>query len=247
MSEQKISVTQTEGVDWEFEIENGSNKVTAMGTYTDDYEDWMARAPNGGSPHPDFPALRLKKLKGKRTPGLMIEVTLNYEAFSAEFTFPGREAGKIKRYGIDPSTTEEPLLTNHLFKDLSDAEKEALQELMTSSKSDDDFTKASEKVKSEAGLKALGKIRLGIEAYLNPGLVWVERFTTKNLDDLELDKILTTTDSPPGNIPSTEDERNWLYLAGPASPLEDGEHWDIEKRWQLSEKGKWDPDLYPSS
>jgi hypothetical protein len=243
----KTNIVQTEAVDWKLKIEEGSNKVVLNTAYYDDFVNWVNRAPSLGSPNKDLPALRLKSIEPDRLEGDMIKVNLVYEAVSPEATYPGRSPGAIKRYAMEVSTSEEPLLVNHLFKDLPDLQKQALLELMASSKTAEDFEKAVAAVTSSEGVKAIAKIRRGIEAFLNPGLVWVERYTTKRLADLDLSDILTTTNNPPGPCPSSGSLRNWLYMAGPANPLEDGEHWEIERRWMLSEKGKWDPDLYPSS
>lgn len=244
MSIKKVNLKKTEAVEWELEIEAGSNTITATLAYTDEYEGWVARCPNLGSPHPDFPALRLKKIKPIREEGGIVRVRLGFEANDPEAQYPGRNPGKVERYSMDLSSTEEPLLTNEMFKDLPDDEAEALQELLQSARSKDDFTKASGAVSSGQGVKAIEKIRKGREAYLNPGMVWVERFTTKTLSDLDISSILTTTNSPPGPCPSAGSQRNWLYLGGTANPNDDGETWEVEKRWQLSEKGKWDSDLY---
>lgn len=242
--ERKINIKKTESVEWECEFDFNSNKVPASICYVDDFAGWIGRAPKAFSAHPDIPELALVKIKGSRLDGNLIKVTLSYESNNPEATYPGREPQLVKRYALEPTTGEEPLLTNAIFKDISDAEKESIQQLIASSKTRADFATAETAVASEAGKKAISKIRKGTEAYLNPGLVWTERFTTKNLDDLDLGKILTTTNKPPGPCPSSGSERNWLFLSGPASPHDDGRSWDIEKRWQLSEKGKWDTDLY---
>jgi hypothetical protein len=134
-----------------------------------------------------------------------------------------------------------------LFADLTDAEKEAANGLVSSSKTSDDFVTAAAALTSEAALKFLAKVRKGIEAYRSPTLFWVERFTTNTLDDVELPKILKTTAAPPGNAPAAGTERDWLRLPPQVSPQEDGETWDIENRWELSLPGKWDADLYPAA
>lgn len=240
------SIVKTEGVDWEFGISVGSNKVTATGTYEDLYVGWLSRAPLMGSAHAELPALELKELKAKRQEGMKIAVTLSYESDDPEATYPNGESGKVKRYHMEPGAGEEPLLTNHLFKDLTDAEKEAANELASGAKAPADFAKATGVLTSEAGIKFVQKIRKGIEAYRAPTLVWVERFTTKTLDDVELTKILKTTEAPPGGPPSAGATRNWLRLAPAVTPNENGKTWNIENRWELSLPGKWDPDIYPA-
>lgn len=243
----KHNVVKLEDVEWEFELEVGSNKVTAKGGYRDDYENWMARCPIPGSAHPDITALTLKKISAKRQEGWVIDVKLSYECNDPDANYPGREKGKIKRYHMEPSAGEEPLLTNQLFKDLTDAEQQVIIGLMNSGKQAGDFSYATENTSSEQADKAIAKIRKGIEAYRNPGLIWVERFSTNTLADVELPKILKTVAEPPGNAPSAGSERDWLRLAPTVNPHDDGKTWDIENRWELSLPGKWDPDLYPAA
>lgn len=233
-----------EDVEWEFEYETGAQKATGLLTYSDKFEGWLGRAPAPGSKHPDIPALLMRKLNGKRDAGGIVRVRVEYESNSGEI--PGRGSDKVKRYSLRPTAGEEHLLTNYQFKDLSDAEKQALLQLMASDKSAAAFSAALAVCTSEIGIKAVGKVRKGQEAYLSPGLEWVERFTTKNLDDLDLSKHLKTTENPPGPAPSPGSERNYLYIAGPAEPNDDGETWNIEKVWKLSERGKWDEDFYPA-
>ncbi|MES2923682.1 MAG: hypothetical protein V4819_19160 [Verrucomicrobiota bacterium] len=245
-NEVKIDIKKTEAVEWTLKLESGSNKVVGKLSYTDEHEGWFARAPLIDSPHPDVPALLLKTIEPKRVEGGIVEVSLSYESNDPDATYPGREAGKIKRYNLELTSGEEPLLKNHLFKDISSAEQEVLQGLLNSSKAVGDFSYAVENTSSEAAGHAIAKIRKGIDAFLNPGMIWVERFTTKDLGDLEISKILTTTSNPPGGCPSGGATRNWLYLGGTAGQSQDGKSWDIEKRWQLSEKGKWDIHLYPA-
>lgn len=242
----KINIAATQSVDWEFEIEVGATKVPATLSYTDNFEGWLSRAPILNSTHPDIPALLLKKIKGSRQEGEIIKVTLSYECNNPDTRYPSREGGKIKRYHMEPGAGEEPLLTNYLFKDLTDSEKQAALELLASSKKTEDFSNAAAALTSEQGIKLVAKVRKGIEAYRSPTLVWVERFTTKTLSDINLPKILKTTSSPPGDCPAAGNERNWLRLAPAVSPEEDGVYFNIENRWELSLPGGWDPDLYPA-
>lgn len=246
MSVKKTNVVKLDSVDWEFEMEVGSNKVIGKGVYRDTYPGWMTRAPAFNSNHPDIPALLLKKINAKRVDGDMIDVSLGYECNNPEANYPGRPAGKIKRYHMEPAMGEEPLLTNYIFKDLTDTEKDAAQALLASGKTSEDFATAVGILTSTGGVKFIAKVRRGMEAYRSPGLVWVERFSTTNLDDVELTKILKTVASPPGDCPSAGANRDWLRLAPTVNPHDDGETWDIENRWELSLEGKWDADFYPA-
>lgn len=247
----KINLKKTESVEWEFEAEDGSDEVNGSLSYTDDFDGWQARAPLFKSVHPDFPGMRLKKISANRIEGAQVKVKLGYKTTAATAEYPGRdpsvEPSTAKRYSIEAPTTEEPLLTFHGFSTLSDSKKQALQELMQSARTKEDYEKAEEVIGEgdEIGTKAIAKIRKGIEAYLNPGIVWVERYKTKNLATLELDKVGNIFASVPGSPPDIG-SRTWLYvgLTGNQNDENDGEYWDIERRWQASERGGWDTDLY---
>lgn len=245
-----INLRKTEAVEWTFDVEDGSDEVSGSLSYTDDFEGWKDRAPSFKSPHPDYPGLKLKKISATRVEGLQVKVKLDYKDTSSTAEYPGREpkdeVSESKRYSIEAPTTEEPLLTFHGFALLSDAKKQALQELMQSAKTKEDYEKAEEVIAAdEIGTKVISKIRKGIEAYLNPGIVWVERYRTKNLASLELSKVGNIFETVPGNPPDIG-SRTWLYvgLTGNQDDDNDGEYWSIERRWQASERGGWDEDLY---
>ena len=242
----KIDLVKTEAVVWGLAVDFGSSKIDANLTYTDDFDGFLTRLPTAFSAHPTIAGLILNSFDATRLEGDMISISLKYKPADPSAAYPGRPAGTIKRYSMDLTTGEEPLLTNFLFKDLPDTEKSALLELMASSKKPADFTTATTAVTSSEGTKAIAKIRKGVESYYNPGLVWVERFTTKSLTDLDLPRVCHVTDTPPGGCPSGGADRNWLYLGGTSSPQPEGKSWEIEKKWLLSLKGKWDTDLYPA-
>lgn len=246
----KINLTKTESVEWEFESEDGSDEVNGSLSYTDDFEGWQSRAPLFKSVHPDFPGMKLKKINGIRIEGGQVKIKLSYKATSETAEYPGRdpsaEPSTAKRYSIEAPTTEEPLLTFHGFSSLSDEMKQTLQELMQSSKSKEDYEKAEEVIgDDEIGNKVLEKIRKGYEGYLNPGIVWVERYKTKDLATVELNKVGNIYGTVPGSPPDIG-SRTWLYVGLTANQNDenDGEYWDIERRWQASERGGWDEDLY---
>jgi hypothetical protein len=244
--EKKINLKKTEAVEWELEIDFSETKVPATFTYTDEYDGWLSRAPVAYSAHPELAGMKLQKIKGSRQPGGIIKVTLSYECTDPEAVYPGRAKGKIKRYHMEPGGGEEPLLTNKLFKDLPDAEKEAGLQLVSSAMSSADFTTATAALTSEAGIKLIEKVRKGYQGYRAFGVVWVERFTTKTLADVELTKIYKTVSTPPGGCPEAGNDYDWLRLPPGVNPHDDGESWDIENRWELSLFGKWDPDFYPA-
>ncbi|MEO5712159.1 MAG: hypothetical protein ABIT37_01615 [Luteolibacter sp.] len=243
----KINLSKREGVEWEVEFDIETNKVTGSAVYTDDFEGWMARAPSGKSSFPDIPALILRKIKGIREEGLKVKVLLSYEANDPEASYPGRDKGKIQRYTVEPSSGEEPLLTFHKLKDLVNSSKEAIAELLASGRAPADFAKATAAIGADPlALFAVDKIRDGRETYLHAGIMWVERFQTKKLSDLECDKFFTIIDAGdvPGGPPPLADGATWLYVPGTATPNADGESWEMERKWQASDRGGWDTWLY---
>lgn len=246
--EKKIDLTKTESVEWDFEMDFASSTVPAVLTYTDDFDGWMKRVPEGYSSHPEIPVLTLKKFKGTRLEGGMIKVTLNYECSdpSAEFGFRGK--GPIKRYNLEPSSGEEPLLTFHKLDEVSDDIKEALGELVASSRKREDFAKALAAISAGGppeplALLAIEKIRKGIEGYRHAGIMWVERFMTTNINDMDCAKFFTIQ-TPPGNPPELVGGANWLYVPGTADVQSNGRSWEMERRWEASLKGGWDDWLY---
>lgn len=240
----KISLEKTDSSDWKVKLDVASQKITGSLTYTDDEENWIARAPELGSAHPDFPGLLLSTLEATLQPGGIMSVQLSYEGNNPEASYPGRKARLIKRYHMELGTGEEPILRNQLFDNLSDDERQALQEYLGSDRSKEAYEKARAAVDPEPfSLAALKKLLKGIEAFLNPSLTWQESYTTKNLSDLDLEKVGKIMDAP-GPAPELGEGRNWLYMGANATMTNDGKFFDVTRSWQASLSGGWDPDLY---
>jgi hypothetical protein len=172
----------------------------------------------------------------------MIRVTLNYESRNTEASYPGREPGSVKRYDMELSTSEEHLLTHERYGLLTTDEREALSMLIDHVRVDEDGESNVDKVTSDDGKEALAKIRRGVSHFLNPGLVWTERFSTGEIGDVDLTNLGRISD-PPGNPPD-DSVHTWLYIGASARNSEDGKTWEVERRWLLSGVGGWDEDLY---
>jgi hypothetical protein len=244
MNRSAINLALTETVDYTIKYGVASPLVTGTMAYFDDFEGWMERAPRINSEHPDYPSLRLEDVDMERQEGGVAKVKLAYKSWSIEASYPGREPGPVKRYNLEISMSEEPLLTHDFFSDLEPDIVEGLQELMSGNRSKEDFARAREVLEgNEPGVAALEMIARGTQAYYNPGLVWVERLTEKDLDGFELDKLRTIMD-PPGDPPSFGTDRDWLFIGASPQQTDDGSFWTGERRWQLSEKGGWDENLY---
>lgn len=243
-----INLLPTQSVDWDLEISADTNKITSTLAYEDDFKGWLSRAPVIRSNHPDVGTLLLRKIKGVRQEGYKIKVTLTYECNDPSATYPGREPGKIRRYTIEPQTGEESLLTFRKLKDLDLSSKEALQILFSSGRTKNDFDQAAFDLLTAGddpnANEAYKLIKNGTEAYEHAGIMWVERFSTKDLDDLQCAKFYKIDADVPGSPPTLADGRNWLYVPGTATPNADGESWEMERRWWESLDGGWDVWLY---
>lgn len=245
MPSNKINLKKVFSPSWTYRVKLGENKPSASLEYEDDFEGWGGRAPDLGSAHPDLPGLVLVEIDAIRAEGSRITVRLKYETYSSTATYPGRPASEepVKRYDGEIFTGEEILQANKYFADLTDVEREAVQNVINGTELKENGERYKDDLKSELALKALEKIRKGVTHYLEPGLVWVERFNTANLSDVQITKVGEVMD-PPGPRPDPGENRDYLYLGANLKNSEDGTSWEVERRWQLSGKGKWDPDLY---
>ena len=243
------STAKTEGVEWDFEMCDGSSKVLCSGVYNDQYLGWLARAPFIRSAHPEYSGLFLKKIRAKRLAGLQVDVSLFYESNDPTVSYPGRPAGKVKRYTIEPTMSEEPILACPAFTILAHASKTSLQTFYNSSRSEDDYNTAVSGIGADpAALALLARIHAGQDSFRFSNITWVEKFSTKTLSDVEVNKILKTVASPPGIDPSlVRHDRDWLRLAPNVTPHDNGKEWNIENRWEESLPGKWDPVVYPAA
>lgn len=151
--------------------------------YTDNQEGWNTRCPSIGSAYPDDAALRLKKISMEGMEGDMVRVTLYYELpRETSFEFGG---GEEVEYSMDYSCSEQPLLTHPNFQDIDGEEKDALMAMASGASPKDTFGKEDkvieDVVKSEAGKKAMEKMRKGQVSFLCPGGVFSVTSTVQAL------------------------------------------------------------------
>ena len=252
MSDQvkKISLVKTPGYKWAMHIEAGSNKVTGTAEYTDDLDGWKDRVPTIGTVHPESDALLLKSIDPEGMEGEQVLVKLTYESWDSEASYPGRPAstGKIKRTDGEYSESEEPMLTHKRYLPLLAAERTALSEILAGNLYKDEAGKElwEKSIVSELGLSALAKIKAGQTSVITSGFIFVQRFVSKSLDDLELDKV-NKIDVPPEPCPAAVAPANFRRMAPKFSQNEDGKTFNIELRWQLSGTQGWDTDHYPAA
>lgn len=169
----KINIKKRETHEKTLEIERGDEgEVRAVGriVYTDNQEGWNTRCPSIGSAYPDDAALRLKKISMEGMEGDMVRVTLYYELpRETSFEFGG---GEEVEYSMDYSCSEQPLLTHPNFQDIDGEEKDALMAMASGASPKDTFGKEDkvieDVVKSEAGKKAMEKMRKGQVSFCVP-------------------------------------------------------------------------------
>lgn len=239
----KISVVKTPTSEWKYSIKLGEDKITASGSYTDDYQGWTNRIPILGTAHPDIIGMILIGIDATREEGDMIKVDLKYESSAGTAQYPGRppSAENQKRYALEITRGEEHILTSIIYGDnLPEAEIEALMAISNGT-SKEEFEELKALITSDLGLAALAKIRTGFIARKSSGIIWVEKSTTDNLADVE-EALINTIYLPPGPVPDAT-EANWLYLGTPATETAEGGYYDLEKRWEHKTDG-WDTDIY---
>jgi hypothetical protein len=228
---------------WTLSIASDSSKVESKLKYVDKYDGWEKRCPTMGSEHPDLKRLYLQKMEANRVPGAQVEVSLTYLNFDETVEYPGRKAGPIVRYGMEISVSDEPLLTHPEFQNLDEKEQMALQNMINGTLEKPDGTLWENDITSDTD--ALDLVKQGITSWRCPRLIWVQSFTVKtsNFNTASATNGMGKIDAPPGGAPSGG-SRNYMYIGATATPTEDGNFLNIEKRWELSGPRGWNETLY---
>ena len=238
----KRNVVKTITSEWKYSIGASDQKATASGSYKDDFQGWADRCPLLGSAHPDIPSMILINIDASREDGDVIKIDLKYE--SSKLEMPGRPGSSetIKRYAVELSNGEEHILTHTRYEDLAEIELKALFNISNGTEEGKNGDYAGQ-ITSELGIECLAKIRKGVVARKNAGVIWVEKFMTEDLEDINFPNF-NKTELPPGGVGGAA--KNWLYLGTGAVEEAAGEIYAIEKRWEYSPDG-WDEDLYPAA
>jgi hypothetical protein len=242
MPAKHIDIRQCQNYRWTYHDSVGSDKREGKIFYTDEYDGWTGRCPRKGSEHPDIGGLYLKDRDAKRIEGGLVEVELDYESHEVTTSETGENPRK-KRYSIEHTVSEQPLLTHPRYKDFSDEEFLALQMMINGqiekpdgSLWEDDITEG------ERQNEAKQKVKSGITSYLKPGIIYVQRYSDSNLESVE-DEMVGYIHEAPGSPPASEG-KNYLYLGYSADDTDDGRYHNIERRWQQSDSKGWDAELY---
>jgi hypothetical protein len=240
----KHNVQKTIEEGWTYKASAGSEKVSITGSYKDNFKGWMDRCPNFGSAEPSIPGMVLVDIIASEEPGDMIKVSLVYEqTLKGDYPGRGKDHDTIKRYSVELSNGEEHILSHNRYgSNLEDIELKALFAISNGTETKDEGAgNYADDITSELGLECLAKVRKGTVARKSCGIIWVEKFNTENLSDIEYSKFLKT-ELPPGGVGGSANK--WLYLGTPATESEQGGIFSLEKRWEYSPDG-WDAELYP--
>jgi hypothetical protein len=195
--------------------------------------------PRPGTPHPEVSFLSVDNATAKVTEGDLAEITCNYAGAEAK---TDEEEKAAMTFGLGLSLSEEPLLSNYRYKDLAEAEVEALKAIAGGKDKDEAGAAYKDKITSARGKEALKKIMRGEVSYYSPKVAWRESVTRdKGVRNTDLNKI-GEIDTPTGPAPELAKGRNWL-LNG-VSQTQEGGSFRIEREWLASDRGGWDPDIY---
>lgn len=193
--------------------------------------------PRPGTPHPEIPFIAVDNATAQVSEGDIAQITCNY----AGTDNTGNDANKTT-YSIGMSLSEEPLLSHKKFKDLSEAEKEALQAIISGKDKDSAGALYKDKVTSAVGKKALEKVQRGQTSYYSPKLTWRQSTVRKaSAASSDVNKI-GQIDNPDGRQPNLGNGRNWLLNS--VTQSQEGSSYRIEREWISSDAGGWDSDIY---
>ena len=199
----------------------------------------VALMPRPGTAHPEIPFIRVSEATARFNEGDLVEIICQYAG--AEATYPEHEKDNAT-YSMGLSLSEEPLLSHIRYKDLPGAEREAIQQIQSGKDKDDQGNKLRDKVTSELGLEALGKVDRGQTAYYSPRVTWRESWVRDNpATAAELNDIGNIA-TPSGPAPALAGGRNWL-LNG-VTQTQEGASFRLEMEWLASDRGGWDEQLY---
>lgn len=222
--------------------EEGNLSCVGVVVYEDEEEGWSNRCPQIGSIYPDDTRMTLEDISKKRLAGGIVQVTLTYELRrNGDSDLGGVEEPD---YDVDYSCSEEPLLTHPDFKNLSEEEQDALMAVASGASPKDtigdDDKVIKDIVKSDAGKKALEKLRKGHISFLCPGGTFSLTSTKGSISFAGVGK----KGSPPAGAPAAPSGCNWLKEGIRGRKTGSKGNWRVTETWRLSGRGGWDSDLY---
>jgi hypothetical protein len=200
----------------------------------------ISLAPLPGTAHPEIGFLKVTAATITFTEGDLAEITCQYAGAQAEKDPAKEKANAVYTMGL--SLSEEPLLTHLRYKDLPTKEREAIQLIQSGKDKDDQGNKLRDKVTSDLGKEALGKIDRGQTSYYSPRVTWRESWVRdKPATAAELNDIGNIA-TPSGPAPELAGNRNWLKNG--ITQTQDGNSYRLELEWLASDRGGWDVQIY---
>lgn len=241
----EFNIQKREQVENTLDVSRGDEgEVSAVGVevYEDKEEGWVSRCPRIGSVYKDDTRMLLKKVNKKRLAGGLVQVTLTYELpRNASSELGGVEEAE---YDVDYSCMEQPLLTHPLFKNLPEEEQDALMAVAGGATPKDTFGDdgkvIQDAIKSDAGKKALEKLRKGMISFLSPGGTFSVTQTQGSISLAGVGK----KGSPAAGAPAVPSGCNWLFYGIRGRKTGGNGQWRVTKTWMVSGQGGWDTDVY---
>ena len=198
-----------------------------------------ALMPRPGAAHPEVSFISVDTATAKVMEGDLAEITCNYAGAEPK---TDEEEQSATTYAMGLSLSEEPLLSHYRYRDLLEAEVEALKGIAGGKEKDDAGVPYKDKISSVLGKEALKKIMRGQVSYYSPKVAWRTSVTRHSgVKNTDLNKI-GEIDTPSGPAPTLASSRNWL-LNG-VNQTQEGSSFRIEREWLASDRGGWDPDIY---
>jgi hypothetical protein len=189
-------------------------------------------------PRPGVSFITVSQVIATFTEGDLAEITCQYAG--AEEKAEDEKANAVYSMGL--SLSEEPLLSHHRYKDIPQAEREAIQLIQSGKNKDDQGNKLRDKVTSELGIEALAKIDRGQTSYYSPRVTWRESWVRdKPASAAELNDIGNIA-TPTGPAPALAGGRNWLKNG--ITQTQEGKAFRLENEWLASDRGGWDAQIY---
>ncbi|MCF7674604.1 MAG: hypothetical protein K9N23_12955 [Akkermansiaceae bacterium] len=215
-------------------------KWTATQIYLCHRSSAIALMPRPGTPHPEVSFITVSQSSATITEGDLAEITCQYAGAEEKGEEEDEKANAVYTMGL--SLSEEPLLSHLRYQDVPQKEREAIQLIQSGKDKDDQGNKLRDKVESDRGREALGKIDRGQTSYYSPRVTWRESWVRdKPASAAELNDIGNIA-TPTGPVPGLAGGRNWLKNG--ITQTQDGKSYRLENEWLASDRGGWDAQIY---
>jgi len=199
----------------------------------------VALMPRPGTRHPEVPFIHISQVTATFTEGDLTEIVCQYAGAEPK----AEEDEKANAtYSMGLSLSEEPILSHLRYKDIPQAQCDAIKQIIAGKDKDDQGNKLRDKVTDAMGIEVLAKIDRGQTSYYSPRVTWRESWvrdhpaTAAELNDIG--NIAT----PSGPAPELAGDRNWLKNG--ITQTQEGKAFRLENEWLASDRGGWDAQIY---